>query len=65
MRLAQARKLLAETNQPVAEIAVACGYVDIAHFSRQFHARVGGAPGGYRRRNKASAGSSTISTLCS
>jgi len=34
---------------PLAEIAAACGFCDQAHFNRVFKARVGVAPGHYRR----------------
>ncbi len=34
---------------PLAEVAVACGFCDQAHFNRVFKARVGVAPGHYRR----------------
>ncbi|MFQ3789065.1 GlxA family transcriptional regulator [Halomonas sp. A29] len=37
LRLTQARQLLQQTNKPIAEIAVATGFVSISHFRRCFH----------------------------
>lgn len=48
-RVAQAKALLA-TTMPLAEIAVACGFHDQAHFTRVFRAATGTTPANYRRR---------------
>ncbi|KAA0012895.1 GlxA family transcriptional regulator [Billgrantia pellis] len=37
LRLTHARQLLQQTNKPIAEIAVATGFVSISHFRRCFH----------------------------
>ena len=49
-RLASASRLLLETNQPVAEIAHACGFYDHSAFSRAFRSATGLAPTEFRRR---------------
>lgn len=38
-RLARARTLMAESTASLTEIALACGFADVAHFSRVFRAR--------------------------
>lgn len=47
-RVQQAKELLSG-DLPLAEVAVACGFCDQAHLNRVFKARVGVAPGQYRR----------------
>lgn len=47
-RVAQAKRLLAGPLA-LAEVALACGFCDQAHFNRVFKGRVGVAPGQYRR----------------
>lgn len=49
-RIDAARRLLAEGDTPLAEIALACGYCDQSAFTRQFHACAGLTPAQYRRR---------------
>ena len=49
-RLDAARRLLSEGDEPVAAIALACGYCDQSAFTRQFKAAVGLTPLEYRRR---------------
>lgn len=48
-RRVQRAKTLLGGSLPLAEVAVACGFCDQAHFNRVFKARVGVAPGQYRR----------------
>jgi len=55
-RLDGARRLLSESADPVAAIAVACGYCDQSAFARQFKAAVGLTPLEYRRRKGAHRG---------
>ncbi|PWC33279.1 AraC family transcriptional regulator [Azospirillum sp. TSO35-2] len=47
-RVSHAKRLLAGPL-PLAEVALACGFCDQAHFNRVFKGRVGVAPGHYRR----------------
>ena len=47
-RVEQSRLLLAGTL-PLAEIALACGFVDQSHFSRVFARKHGSSPGRWRR----------------
>lgn len=44
LRLKRARALLAETNMPVTEVAMACGYVSVSHFSKSFRRKYGVSP---------------------
>lgn len=48
-RLVEAKRLLAYTALPVAQIAYRLGFADAAYFSRFFSARVGTAPLAFRR----------------
>jgi transcriptional regulator GlxA family with amidase domain len=55
LRLDQARRLLRQTPMPVLEVAMACGFVSAAHFSRAYAARFGSPP----RQDRLSAGRPT------
>lgn len=44
LRLDRARSLLATTDMTLIEIATACGYSDVSHFSKSFRLRFGTAP---------------------
>lgn len=48
-RVEHAKRLLNETSLELAEIAVACGFVDQSHLSRTFMKREGCSPGKWRR----------------
>jgi AraC-like DNA-binding protein len=48
-RTDRAMKLLIGGDEPIAQIAVACGFADQAHFSRVFSRRAGLPPGAWRR----------------
>ena len=50
-RMAQARKLLRETDLPVAEVCNAVGYTNAGHFYRLFREENGATPDEYRRVN--------------
>ncbi len=48
-RIDKAKALLRETGDPLADIAVQCGFADQSHFTRTFTRMVGAAPGAWRR----------------
>jgi transcriptional regulator GlxA family with amidase domain len=45
IRLEQAATLLVKTGMSVTEVAIACGFQSVSHFSRAFRAHYGSAPG--------------------
>ncbi|MTV40452.1 helix-turn-helix domain-containing protein [Duganella radicis] len=47
-RIEHARVLLKTTDQSLQQIADACGYADLSHFSHRFRAAIGTAPSRYR-----------------
>jgi len=49
-RVTAARTLLAESNRPLSEIAIDCGFADQSHFTTAFRKIVGLAPGKFRRQ---------------
>jgi AraC family transcriptional regulator len=49
-RIAQATRLLTNTQTPIAEIALACGFSHQEHLTRLFHRETGTTPAAYRRR---------------
>lgn len=49
-RLERAKRLLAETDLPVARVAVASGFSSVNYLIRLFHQRIGLAPAAYRER---------------
>jgi AraC-like DNA-binding protein len=50
VRIDSACEQLARTTEPVAQVALACGYSDQSAFSRQFKQAVGVSPLAYRKR---------------
>jgi AraC family transcriptional regulator len=48
-RMDRARALLKTTNLPLQQVAHACGYADLSHFSHRVRAAVGMPPGRYRQ----------------
>lgn len=53
VRMAHARKLLAETDLPIAQIGQIVGYLQAAQFSKAFRHRHGMSPRTYRRKARA------------
>jgi AraC family transcriptional regulator len=51
MRVERARTLMLSTGQPLSQIALACGFCDQAHLSRQFRQVTGSTPQGWRREH--------------
>jgi len=49
VRLSRARRLLRDSEAPIATIAAECGFFDQAHFSRAFRKAHATTPGRYRR----------------
>lgn len=49
LRVERAAGLLANTRQPLADIAAACGFSDQPHMTRAFKAHLGLTPGAWRR----------------
>jgi AraC family transcriptional regulator len=47
-RIERARTLLKTSDQPLQQIADACGYADLSHFSHRFRDAVGAPPSRYR-----------------
>jgi AraC-like DNA-binding protein len=48
LRLRMASRALVYTDQPLAKVALNCGFVDQSHFSREFRRHFGRTPGDYR-----------------
>ena len=51
-RLAAASRLLRETDQPVADVAVACGFYDHSAFTRAFRSATGMTPTAFRAHHE-------------
>jgi AraC family transcriptional regulator len=51
LRVERAMKLMADTDAPLSEIAVAAGFYDQAHFANKFRRAVGMTPAVWRRLN--------------
>jgi AraC family transcriptional regulator len=47
-RMERAKRLLIETQMPVAELALACGFSSQSHFTVSFRKHVGLTPSKYR-----------------
>ena len=48
LRMERAKRLLRETDLPLAQVAILVGYQTQAHFTGVFHREVGVTPGSYR-----------------
>lgn len=55
-RLLMAAKRLAETDEPVTEIALGCGFATPSYFAKQFKRLMGSAPSEYRKAVRAAGG---------
>lgn len=51
-RLARAQELMLTTDDPLSQIAVACGLCDQSHLTRLFRRHVGASPNAWRRSNR-------------
>ena len=51
LRLKLAQDLMMSTNDPLSQVAVACGFADQSHFTRLFRRALGETPNAWRRRN--------------
>jgi AraC family transcriptional regulator len=51
LRLETAQKMMLATDEPLSQIALASGFADQAHLSKQFRRVVGESPSAWRRRN--------------
>ena len=49
-RAERAAALLIQSDEPIADIAVAVGWTDPVYFARRFHQHYGLAPREYRKR---------------
>ena len=56
LRVGRAQRLMLTTDDPLTQIALACGMADQAHFSKVFRREVGEPPNTWRRRNGTGAG---------
>jgi AraC family transcriptional regulator len=52
-RVERAKAMISGTREPLAEVALACGFADQAHLNRRFRDIVGISPGRWRRSNPA------------
>jgi AraC family transcriptional regulator len=50
-RVERAKAMIRSTREPLAEVALACGFADQAHLNRRFRDIVGISPGRWRRSN--------------
>ncbi len=49
-RIERAQNLMLRSNEPLSQVAVACGFADQAHYCRVFRNVVGQSPGAWRRQ---------------
>jgi AraC family transcriptional regulator len=52
LRLDRARRLLSETELPLAEVALESGYCDQSHLTRTFRAELETTPAAFRRSRR-------------
>lgn len=51
-RIKRAKELMLQSDAPLAEIALAAGFADQAHFTMRFRSAVGTTPGAWRRERR-------------
>jgi len=51
LRLESAQEMMLATDEPLSQIALASGFADQAHLSKQFRRVIGETPSAWRRRN--------------
>jgi transcriptional regulator GlxA family with amidase domain len=51
-RIRRAKEMMLTTNDPLGQIAIACGLCDQAHFSKLFRRLVGASPNAWRREHR-------------
>ena len=51
-RVERAKAMISGTSEPLAEVALACGFADQPHLNRRFRDIVGISPGRWRRSNR-------------
>ena len=51
-RIRKAKMLLAASDEPITQIASACGFLDAQYFHRVFKSRTGMTPGAYRQESQ-------------
>lgn len=49
LRINRAKLLLSETNRPITDVAVDCGYTNFTYFSKQFRKHTGMSPSAFRK----------------
>ncbi|WP_435103085.1 GlxA family transcriptional regulator [Arhodomonas sp. AD133] len=52
LRLTRARQLLQQTQMPITDVALACGFVSPPHFTKCYHDRFGYSPSHERHRRR-------------
>jgi len=52
-RVERAKALICSSREPLAEVALACGFADQPHFNKRFRDLIGMSPGRWRRTNMA------------
>jgi len=50
-RVVRAQQMMLLSDQPLSQIAVACGFADQAHYCRVFRDIIGLSPNAWRRQN--------------
>ncbi|WP_295937856.1 AraC family transcriptional regulator [uncultured Alistipes sp.] len=49
-RIVRAAQMIVETDAPISEISIRCGFYNISNFNHAFRNRIGTTPGEYRRK---------------